>query len=373
MEQYIVEMQEEGHEKFYYIRETESMDIVLWPSKYLMHKKRTHLSPNTLKEKAFVLSYYLNYMAKHKLQLKDVYAMTYSKQHEHFTDFLLWLKAGDQHVRQEYKKKPSNETCNAYLKEVFQFYTFLEQEYDRGESLKVLSNQQFVIKNSVGVRRVLNRKSFHGYLQEKGHQGKTIEQDKILVLLQACTNCRDQVLLLLLAETGFRIGELLGVRYQDDIDYGQHMLCVNFRENNENNSRAKNAEFRKAKISNATFDVLMFYLEEYKDLIFKQEYLFVNIAGNFEGQPFKISGVYSMLDKLEKKTGIKATPHMLRHYFANARRKDGWRLELISRALGHRKIETTIRYLNATEDELIEISDEFYSRHQALYNVQELL
>ena len=117
----------------------------------------------------------------------------------------------------------------------------------------------------------------------------------------------------------------------------------------------------------------MFYIEEFKDLIFKQEYLFVNIAGDFAGQPFKISGVYSMLKKLEEKTGIKATPHMLRHYFANARRKGGWRLELISHALGHRQIETTIRYLNYTEDELIEVSDEFYSRHQALYNIQELL
>lgn len=373
MAQYVVEMQEEKHEKFYFIRETESMDIVLLPSKYLMHKKRSHLSPNTLKEKAFALSYYLNYMAQGELQLENVYGMTYSKQHEHFTDFLLWLKTGSQHIRKEYKKLPSNETCNSYLKEVFQFYRFLEQEYGQEQSLKVLSDQQIVVRNSVGVRRILNRKGFHGYLQEKGHQGKTIEQDKILVLLQACTNCRDQVLLLLLAETGFRIGELLGVRYEGDIDYGQHLLYVNFREDNENNARAKNAEFRKAKISDATFEILMFYIKEYKDLILKQEYLFVNIAGDFAGQAFKVSGVYSMLEKLEEKTGIKATPHMLRHYFANARRKDGWRLELISHALGHRQIETTMRYLNYTEDELIEVSDEFYSKHQALYNVQELL
>ena len=34
-----------------------------------------------------------------------------------------------------------------------------------------------------------------GYLKEKGHQGKTIEQDKIVVLLQECANSRDQVLL----------------------------------------------------------------------------------------------------------------------------------------------------------------------------------
>lgn len=80
-----------------------------------------------------------------------------------------------------------------------------------------------------------------------------------------------------------------------------------------------------------------------------------------------------MLRRLERKTGIKASPHMLRHYFANARRKDGWKLEMISQALGHRNIETTMKYLNITEDELIEVSDAFYNRHQAMYGVQNLL
>lgn len=40
MAQYVVDMQMEKQEKFYFIREKESMDIVLLPSKYLMHKKR---------------------------------------------------------------------------------------------------------------------------------------------------------------------------------------------------------------------------------------------------------------------------------------------------------------------------------------------
>lgn len=218
MAQYVVDMQMEKQEKFYFIREKESMDIVLLPSKYLMHKKRSRISPNTIRRSAFALSYYLNYMDENQLHLDDVYQMKYAEQHEHFTDFLIWLKAGE-HSREEYSKLPNNETCNAYLKEVFRFYTFMERENGQSESLKVLSDAQTIVRNSVGVRRVLNRKSFHGYLKEKGHQGKTIEQDKIVSLLQECANCRDQVLLLLLAETGFRIGELLGVRYGEDIDY----------------------------------------------------------------------------------------------------------------------------------------------------------
>lgn len=249
----------------------------------------------------------------------------------------------------------------------------MEQENKHSGNLKVLSDTQMIVRNSIGIRKILNRKSFRGYLKEKGHQGKTIEQDKIVELLQECANSRDQVLLLLLAETGFRIGELLGVRYAEDIDYERHIIYVNFRDDNENGARAKNAEFRRAKISDATFDILMFYIEDYKELILGQEYLFINVSGDYVGKPFKGSGVYAMLRRLEKKTGIKASPHMLRHYFANARRKDGWKLEMISQALGHRNIETTMKYLNITEDELIEVSDAFYNRHQAMYGVQNLL
>ena len=79
------------------------------------------------------------------------------------------------------------------------------------KSLKVLSDAQMIVRNSIGLGGMLNPKSFRGYLKEKGHQGKTIEQDKIVGLLQECANSRDQVLLLLLAETGFRIGKCVEV------------------------------------------------------------------------------------------------------------------------------------------------------------------
>ena len=47
---------------------------------------------------------------------------------------------------------------------------------------------------------------------------------------------------------------------------------------------------------------------------------------------------------------------------------------MISQALGHRNIETTMKYLNITEDELIEVSDAFLlTGSQAMYGVQNLL
>ena len=230
-----------------------------------------------------------------------------------------------------------------------------------------------IVRNSIGLRRVLNRKSFRGYLKEKGHQGKTIEQDKIVGLLQECANSRDQVLLLLLAETGFRIGELLGVRYAEDIDYEKHILYVNFREDNENRARAKNAEYRMALLSNTTFEFLVKYISDNRKSLMNSEYLFTKLTGKNKGEPLDADSVYSMLKRLSKKTDINSHPHQLRHYFAEERRKEGWDLNDIRFALGHKKVETTIKYLGENNERLIEATDQYYSNNEDLYQIADFL
>lgn len=94
-----------------------------------------------------------------------------------------------------------------------------------------------------------------------------MEEEEIIDILQACTNSRDQLLLLMIAETGFRIGEILGVDYARDIDYQRKTIRVYFRDDNDNNARAKNAEYRKARISDDTFDFLLRYMNEYRKLL----------------------------------------------------------------------------------------------------------
>ena len=317
---------------------------------------------------------YMKYMAEKEMELTEVYQLDYEKQTEHFVEFLYWLKAGN-HTEQTAgeKKCPNEGTCNAYLKDVFRFYLFIEAEYEQYGSLKTLSYNQIIAVNQVGVKKVLRNHSFKAYLKEEEHRGRTAKENQIITILQACTNRRDQLLLLMLAETGYRIGELLGVKYVKDIDYRNHMIRVCFREDNENEARAKNAEYRSAKISNDTFEFLMDYLAKYRKILQHQDYLFVNIMGENIGKPLRVDSVYDMLDRMEKKTGVKITPHMLRHYFANMRKQAGWELEMISQALGHKHLDTTIKYLDWLDDELIEASNEFYAQHTAIYGAERLL
>lgn len=86
-----------------------------------------------------------------------------------------------------------------------------------------------------------------------------------------------------------------------------------------------------------------------------------------------LGSVYDMLKRMEKKTGHKITPHMLRRYFAQSRRQENWNLEMISMALGHKHLDTTIKYLGNLDDKLLEASKEFYEKHSELYGIDRLL
>ena len=158
-----------------------------------------------------------------------------------------------------------------------------------------------------------------------------------------------------------------------DIDYENHEIRVDFRDDNENDARAKNAEERRGRVSDDTFEFLLYYIGEYWDILQKQEYLFINIKGDTIGKPLRVDSVYDMFERMEKKTGIKITPHMLRRYYANTRWEADWPLEMISQALGHKHLDTTIRYLNVLDDKLKTASQEFYRRYSKLYGVEQFL
>ena len=355
---------------YWYVRDEKEGVICELPSGYLMHKMRCRNSSNTIKQIARSIQFYLNYLDEKDTPLESVFSMKRSGQEEHFVRYLAYLQQGRHTDR---AALPSNATCNAYLKNVFGYLKYLDEEGIMEEHLKVLRNRTAMIRNRIGVSIWYSYSSFCGFLPEQKPVGRSIKKEEIEMLLSACTNCRDQLLLLLLMETGFRIGELLGVRYTEDVDTEKRALYVEYRGDNENGALAKNAEYRRAVISEETMNLLLFYLAEYHDLIRKGDYLFVTLTGKNAGRPLCVDTVYAVFDELEKKTGIAATPHMLRHYFANERRKAGWDILLISKALGHAKIETTENYLHIEDEELEAASDAYFEKSAAKPDISQLL
>lgn len=371
MRRYEVRAVLQGNQKFFCIYDSETFDIALLPTKYLKYKVTTGLSPKTVQHIARALCYYMNYLTEQDMELEQIAELPYEEQNSHFIHFLYWVKEGN-HLLKKRKDVTGNGTCNAYLKDVFGFFAYLDScGYTR--SLRIFSYDQITIANAYGVKRTIRARSFKGYMKPKERNVRAAEETEIIRVLAACTNIRDQLLLLLLAETGFRIGELLGIDYIRDIDYEEHTIRVFFREDNENEARAKNAEYRRSKISEDTFRFLLHYLHEYQKLLQHQSYLFINISGDTAGKPLKVESVYDMLKRMQKKTGIKLTPHMLRRYFARVRWDAGWSFELLSRALGHKHLDTTIRYLGVLDDKLMKASQEFYEKYSGIYGLDDFL
>ena len=363
-------VKDKNGKQWYVIREEDSMRLLREPSKYLKHKVNQHCSPNTVRRIAYAISYYYCYLAECGCTVEQVLQMKYAVQQEHYVDFLYWLQAGNHTDRM---KMPNNGTCNSYLQAVFGYYEFLLLEYEGIGDVKVLENRDISYSSPVGVRFRRSIKTFRGYLPNEESIGRTIEEDKIKILLEASDSIRNKLLILLLAETGFRIGEILGIRYAKDIDHANKTIKVKFREDNENNARAKNAEIRRAKISDETYEILLYYLSENRGLLSKTEYLFVNLSGATKGKPMTENGVYSALGLLERKTGIVVTPHMLRHYYANERRKNGWSMDKISKALGHKSIATTEKYMNIEDTEMSEAMEQYYKENSGLYDISKLI
>ena len=98
--------------------------------------------------------------------------------------------------------------------------------------------------------------------------------------------------------------------------------------------RAKYEEDRLAKASKYTYDILVFYYAKYRNLLKESEYLFITLSRKNVGRAVTEDAVNAMLRRLQEKTQIEVTSNMLRHCFANERRKNRWSLELISQALG---------------------------------------
>ena len=71
------------------------------------------------------------------------------------------------------------------------------------------------------------------------------------------------------------------------------------------------------------------------------------------GQPMQYSSVNGLFNRLEKKTGVKATPHLFRHTHATELIRAEWDMPYVQKRLGHSNIQTTMNtYVHLTEDDL---------------------
>lgn len=166
----------------------------------------------------------------------------------------------------------------------------------------------------------------------------TLNPEEVVAVLAAPQHARDRFLLALLAETGMRIGQALGLRHCDFVSRDKEVWIVP--RDNANGARAK---LRSPAVVPVTPGLVRSYSDymhsEYGDV--GSDYVFVNLWGGRIGAPLTYSAVDKRVGQIRSLTGIAFTLHMLRHTHATELIRSGVAIEVVARLLTHRSSTTT--------------------------------
>jgi integrase/recombinase XerD len=178
----------------------------------------------------------------------------------------------------------------------------------------------------------------------------TLSVEQVAAILAAQTRLRDRFLFALLAGTGVRIGQALGLRHSDVVSHERRIEIV-AREDNANGARGKRGRGW-VPITGELVRLHSDYMHvEYGDL--DSDYVFVNLWGGRIGHAMSYHAVDEVVRRTRRRVGFHFTPHQLRHTYATVARRGGVPVEIVSKLLCHRSVQTTSDiYLHASPEDL---------------------
>jgi integrase len=168
---------------------------------------------------------------------------------------------------------------------------------------------------------------------------RTLCPEEVVAVLAAPERGRDRFLLALLAETGMRIGQALGLRHCDFVSREKLVHLVP-RPDNANGARAKLLLPTTVPVTAGLVRTYSDYMHtEYGDV--DSDYVFVNLWSGRIGTPMTYSAVHDLVGRVRIRTGIEFTLHMLRHTHATELVRSGVAIEVVARLLTHQSSTTT--------------------------------
>lgn len=292
-----------------------------------------------------------------------------------------------------YEKGYSENTCRAYLHDLEEFVTFLnEQRISEGKNKKNVEIfradqvDRLLIRGYLGFLHKKNKKStiarklsavrsFFKYLVKHGvisdnpldliltpKQKKVVPTylpvDDIFRLLDSVKTdtllgLRNRAILETLYSSGIRVSELAGMNIFD-VDFLKCVIRVLGKGNKE----------RIVPIGNKALDAIQAYRKrlhlEFGIKADESKPLFLN---NKKGR-LTTRSIARIIEKAAKQCGIliPVSPHALRHTFATHMLDAGADLRVVQELLGHKSLSTTQKYTHVSIDRLMETYDKTHPR-----------
>lgn len=316
--------------------------------RYLAWLTNIERSPNTVRAYAHDLKLYWSFLAARQ-QAWDQPSV------ESLGEFVAWLRAPGENVVVLASGDPrrGRRTVNRALSAVIGFY-----EYHQRNGLQFASSVIDYTRSGRGSYRPF----LHGIAKSmpRGRVGRvregrslprTLTVSQVAAVIHSQERLRDRFLFALLALTGMRVGQALGLRHSDFVGHERRIEII-FRSDNANGARAKS----EGSIP-ITGDLVRCYSdymhEEYGEL--DSDFVFVNLWAGRIGRPMTADAVADLVRRTRVKVGFHFTPHMLRHTYVTLAMRGKVPLEVISRLVTHSSIETTSgTYLHPSVEDLRE-------------------
>ncbi len=315
--------------------------------RYLAWLSQIERSPNTVRAYALDLKAYFSFLAARGVAWDQVTL-------EVLGEFTAWLRQPAENVVMLATARPhrSTSTVNRMLSAVAGFYDYHAR--NGVQFVDALVDQLRSGRGSYkpflhGIARAKGRGRV-GRLGEERRLPRTLSLDQVGALIASQERLRDRFLFALLALTGMRVGQALELRHCDFVSHERRVEVV-LRSDNANGARAKGAQ-GSVPIGSELVRLHSDYMhEEYGEL--DCDYVFVNLWGGRIGRPMTYASVDEIVRRTRRRAGFDFTAHMLRHTYATLATRHGVPIEVVSRLLLHRSVQTTSEvYLHPTAEDL---------------------
>lgn len=340
-------------------------------SAFLSFLRAKNYSPNTVKGYAYELKYYFGFLESKGIS----YLHPKPKDMTSFLEYLKTLKAagkssklvGLRDALQGYTTPAglSANTINRILACVSTFYDWVALNLADSKFSPPLP--QIESQWTVPSKRLHRGFLFHATkanrvkkkfltVRAARHLPRPIPEYQIKALLESMNTWRDRAIILLCAQGGLRIGEILGLQFED-ISFANKQIRVTYREHNSNHARVKQMQDRLVHFEEpeALSCLNNYILYERPDC--NGETVFLSNRGKTHGRPLTYQGFNSLFNYHCKKLGIKRkglTIHALRHTHATKMYQKGMDLLALQKRLGHASPISTQVYAEITNDQLRE-------------------
>ena len=228
--------------------------------------------------------------------------------------------------RRDYRKPVSITTINNYIRNIRVFFNWMEREY-------------IIRKNPMKrIRQLKHNRQAKVFLSDEDLKKLLSKFDKSYF-----TEHRDYVMVMLMLDSGMRLGECSTVLVTD-LELGRKRI----------NLRAEETKGRKDRtvyFSPKTEIVLRRWLQ-FKDRYVESDYLF---PVKEHGGSIGVGNFESNFKKYILRAGLNEeyTPHCLRNNFAKRCLMNGMDIFTLSKILGHSSVEVTEQaYLDLTDDDI---------------------